>query len=215
MNIRLYILLASVFSALSLSAQTEDQLKSLFKAFSESHVTIEAVYEVESAKSEGSSSLPVVIMGETRISMQGDMYSMDGNGFSILCDGKAACITDTASKEVIYEPVAGSVRGENMMGPSLLFGNLGENFNVKSTAIESGQAVYELSADPSSGMEGCRICVDPESGALKSARFDMSDGHKVKVTVTVFNVSALRPDSEYELPSVSSFGADWVVTDLR
>lgn len=210
-----YCIFLSFFFSLALSAQTSMRLEDFHSMFADSNVEMDISYEIE-MKSASSDINPGVIKGEASLSIQGNLYSMNGSGVFILCDGKAVRIMDPSAKEVIYEPVYDDVRdGGYMVNPTVLFSRMDDFFKLDKMISDSTSDSYSLVAQMPCGMETCRLDFNKSTGRLTYAEFVMSDENIVKVRVNSFKNGPLLPESEYALPDPSSYSADWVVTDLR
>ena len=92
-----YIFMALLlFWAGALSAQDTKLLDKLYSDMSSSCVEMTYTYETEVSG--------VKAVGEGKLDVQGDMWTMTGNGIQMWCDGKTLWVADPSLKEVVIEP---------------------------------------------------------------------------------------------------------------
>ena len=211
----LLTLLLSSILCVTAYAQTDQRLEQFLAMFSDSNVLMDISYTV-TLKNAPAVLNQGTLKGNASLSIQGNMYAMDGSGLVIKCDGTSVQIEDTSAKEVIYEPVCNDVRdGGYLMNPTMLFNKLDDVFRLDRVTSDNLSDIYLLVSREQCGIENCRLDFNMTSGKLTYAEFLMSDGNVVKVNVSSFKVASPAPESEITLKLPSAYGADWVVTDLR
>ena len=183
-------------------AQTPlDSLRDFFKG---SAVSIECDYTttVQNTK----------IAGHSDILVQGDMYTMSGNGLEVFCNGEAMWTIDESSYEVVVEPYAAQDR-DYMANPMLLLVDLDELFIVRNcTNLGNSNVNCLLDAVRECGVTQASLELT-KSGEIVKAGFILDDGNILEV-----EVSAMKKTEEKQKSFFSpqqKFGSDWIVTDLR
>lgn len=183
-------------------AQTPlDSLRDFFKG---SAVSIECDYttNVQNTK----------IVGHSDILVQGDMYTMSGNGLEVFCNGEAMWTIDESSYEVVIEPYAAQDR-DYMANPMLLLADLDELFVVRNCEkLVSSNVNCILDAVLECGVAQASLELT-KSGEIVKASFILDDGNILEV-----EVSSMKKTEEKQKSFFSPnrrFGSDWIVTDLR
>ena len=131
-----------LFWAGALSAQDTKLLDKLYSDMSSSCVEMTYTYETEVSG--------VKAVGEGKLDVQGDMWTMTGNGIQMWCDGKTLWVADPSLKEVVIEPASGEDDGAILTNPASLFVRMQELFDmVRALESPDGKSVtfFMLYAD--------------------------------------------------------------------
>ena len=203
-----YILMCFLlFWAGNASAQDTALLDKLYSSFSTSCVEMTYSYETEVSG--------VKAVGEGVLSVQEEMWTMDGNGIMMWCDGNSLWVADPSLKEVVIEPASGEGDALFQVNPAALFVRMQSLFTV-SRALESsdGKSVtFFLTPKSPGNMIFCDVEVDKTNVSILSGIFAFKDGSSVHVKVSDMKsnpkreVEAFRPQMKFE--------SSWIVTDMR
>ena len=179
-------------------------LESLRKMFNGSAVSIECDYTTEIQQTQ--------VAGRSEITVQGNMYTMKGNGLEVYCDGNTVWTIDAAAQEVVIEPCLPQER-DYMANPALLLTDIDDVFKMRtSRSLGSGRVEYTLDSNVRCGISKA-VLVLAQDGKIISAGFSLDEGGDLKV-----NVSSMKKTEEKQASFFSpdyKFGSDWIVTDLR
>lgn len=148
--------------------------------------------------------------GDAEVAVQGDSYTMIGNGLQVYCDGKKVWSVDSAAKEVYVESVD-DLAANSLANPAALFMRLGTSFNVVSSSQSGDKFLYGLSPKVYCGVVSADLVLTPDGKPI-SAVFVLEDDIKVEVTVESVAVEKTKPEDVFR-PQVA-FGSDWIVTEL-
>ena len=179
-------------------------LESLRNMFNGSAVSIECDYTTEIQQTQ--------VVGRSEILVQGNMYTMKGNGLEVFCDGNTVWTIDAAAQEVVIEPCLPQER-DYMANPALLLADLDEVFKMHgSRSLGSGRMEYTLDAFVPCGISKA-VLVLAQDGNIISAEFVLDEGGVLEV-----EVSSMKKTEEKQASFFSpdrKFNSDWIVTDLR
>lgn len=200
-SLRFILLTALLFLAMQSFAQTP--LESLRKIFSSGAVSIEAEYEMLVQQ--------VPVTGNSELLVQGDKYTMKGNGLEVYCNGEDVWTIDEASCEVVIEP-CDAMYDVYAVNPVILLADIDVFFEIKSQKRIGYDTEYVFAAVKDCGILQADVLLAAD-GTIITSRFILKDGSSVFVKVKSLKKTEER-NSSFFSPS-RKFGSDWVVTDLR
>lgn len=152
-------------------------------------------------------------VGEGVLRVQGDMWTMSGNGLEMWCDGFSVWVADPKLKEVVIEPASSDME-DRISNPAILFTRVDELFEISRTRTMAGECMlYVLTPRGDSDMAYCNLMIHVPTLEIRSGEFIFNDGNVLKVDVSSMSFVGKSPVESFR-PSIS-FGADWIVTDLR
>lgn len=151
-----------------------------------------------------------IMKGNAEVAVQGDSYTMIGNGLQVYCDGTKVWSVDSAAKEVYVESFD-DLATNSLANPAALFMRLGNSFSVGASSQSDGKFLYELSPKVYCGIVSADLVLNPD-GKPMSAVFVLEDDIKVEVTVESVAMEKTKPEDVFR-PQVA-FGSDWIVTEL-
>ena len=195
------VAMLSVTAAFAQSAHGT-ALDKLCDALSSSCVTMKCSYHMLVSQTR--------IHGDVVVTVQGEAYTMQGNGIQVYCDGSKVWTVDESIKEVYVESVE-ELTSNSLANPAALFMHLGTSFDVASSSESGGRSSYRLRAKDDCGVLSADLVLYPD-GKPASAVFALQDGLKVNVTVESMSIEKTRPEDDFR-PQVT-FGSDWIVTEL-
>lgn len=198
------IIMMTALSALTVQSFAQTSLSALRNMFSTSSVVIECDYQTQVRN--------VNVTGNSQIFVQGEMYTMSGNGIRVYCDGTTLWTIDDASGEVVIESCA--LQGKDYVSsPVLLLAELDKFFKVKSTqSLGAGKDQIVLDAVADCGVKQVDLILTSDGKAV-SGKFLLNDGNTLTVKVTSMKKTEEKQKSFFS--PQQKFGSDWVVTDLR
>lgn len=202
----LFMVLLQFFAG-ALSAQNDSVLQSLYTRMTDSCVTMDYSYVLQSSD--------IKTTGDGNILLQGSNYVMKGNGLQINCEGNTMWIIDPEGKEVIMQSAS---EGEQayMDNPVLLFVDMPKLFNIDSVRRTGQVSDYTLSPSVSCGIKSAMIEVtsDAKSSVITSAHFALSDGGELDIKIKSMIFSEKKPLTSF-FYDVSGLDSSWLITDLR
>lgn len=198
------MIIAALLSMVAANAQTAHRtaLDRLYDALSSSCVTMKCAYSINVSNTR--------MKGEADVSVQGDMYTMTGNGLQVYCDGAKVWSVDPAAMEVYIESVD-ALEANSLANPAALFMHLGTSFSVVSASQSGGRFLYSLAPKVVCGVKSADLELAAD-GKPVAAVFVLEDGVKVEVTIGSMVMEKTKPEDDFR-PQVS-FGSDWIVTEL-
>ena len=201
---RIMMITAAFLSVVAAAAQTAHgtALEKLCHALSSSCVTMKCTYSINISNTR--------VAGDADVSVQGDMYTMAGNGLQVYCDGSKVWSVDSAAKEVYVESVD-ALDANTLANPAALFMHLGTSFNLISSSQSGGNFLYRLASKTACGVKSADLELDKDGKPI-SAAFVLEDGLKVDVAIKTMAIEKTKPEDVFR-PQVS-FGSDWIVTEL-
>ena len=196
-----------LFVAGAVSAQDTALLDKLYSDMSSSCVEMTYTYETEVSG--------VKAVGEGKLDVQGDMWTMTGNGIQMWCDGKTLWVADPSLKEVVIEPASGEDDGAILTNPASLFVRMQELFDmVRALESPDGKSVtFFMSPKTSGNMAFCNVEVSKADASILSGVFAFNDGSDVNVKVSTMSLSRKRAAEAFR-PQIK-FDSSWIVTDMR
>ena len=191
----------------ALSAQNIALLDKLYSDMSSSCVEMTYTYETEVSG--------VKAVGEGKLDVQREMWTMTGNGVQMWCDGKTLWVADPSLKEVVIEPASGEDGGAILTNPASLFVRMQELFNLtRSVESSDGKSVtFFMSPKTSGNMAFCNVELSKADASILSGVFAFNDGSDVHVKVSSMSLSPKR-ETEAFRPQIK-FDSSWIVTDMR
>lgn len=209
-----------LISAGAARAQESDALEDFFRSVRTSYMSFTCAYELEPGESSDLRSVGKV-RGDAKVQLQVESYIFTGGGLVMVCDGKDVCMMDKSSKEAVYEPVPENITEDDFIrNPAYLICGLEDNFRIESSEVlrKDGEKVadrYVLMPAVECGIDRCVLDFVVWQDSLSDAQFILSDGSILTLGLTEHEMLPEKPDSYFSLPTPSSLGAEWVVTDLR
>lgn len=201
-----------------MSAQEMTSLEKFHKTLNERYISFSCRYTLQPARGHSASSFGKV-SGEAEVEMQGDAYIFNGNGLSIVSDGKSICIIDVSAKEAVYEAVPADLsEADFLQNPAYLIRGLEDNFKVSGQSEvtgASGADYYVLEPVVDCGINKCILYFKAGEEWLSKAVFELSDGNVLEVEVYDHNSLPKKPLSHFAPQNPSSFDSTWIITDLR
>lgn len=195
-------------------------LLAMISAYSQNTALLERMYEdvsdscVEMTYTYSTRMYGTKAVGSGTLMAQGKLWQMDGNGLQMWCDSEDVWVVDSKSKEVVIEPAADGGSGYTS-NPALLFINLQNAFKV-STARDTddgGSMLYVLVPQVECPFEYANVVIRKSDASITSGSFILKDGNVLDITVSSMKCLPKKPKSEFR--PKTSFGQDWIVTDLR
>ena len=163
----------------------------LYSALSQSCVVLECSYSM---------TLPETrVSGEAELKMQGNAYTMQGNGLSVYCDGETVWTLDMAAREAYIEA-------------SVVSFNLAELFEVSGVSTAGSGYSYSLEPVAECGIDSVDMVLTP-GGNIRTMSFYLSDGNRLDLKASSMKIEDKKTVTSFR-PEIS-FGQDWVVTDMR
>ena len=159
----------------------------------------------------------VPLSGSGTIRLQGDAFSMEGDGLEVWCNGTTRWTVDTVAEECYIEGVEpGGLDYE--ANPALLVGAVDKAFKLKKTASATfnAQKVTEAVLVPVTDGGNITELSLMLTSAKKPAGLlvKTSDGNIITVTVKDFAVGA-KSDLKAFGYDTKKLSSDYIVTDLR
>ena len=162
-----------------------------------------------------SGSLPM--NGSGSVKLQGNAFTMEGNGLDIRCDGKTRWTVDVAAEECYIENIDAQEL-DYEANPALLVGALDRAFNYKdsSTASFNGMRVSEIRLVPKKkGSSINEVSLFLTQGNQPSGvNVSSSDGNLITITIRNYKLDNSLDLSAFRL-NTKELGKDYVITDLR
>lgn len=159
----------------------------------------------------------VPLSGSGTIRLQGDAFTMQGDGLEVYCDGATRWTLDTAAEECYIESVeAGGLDYE--ANPALLVGAVNKAFKLSGTSSKTfnGTKVTEAVLKPVSkggNITGLSLML---TAAKKPAGLIVktSDGNDITVVVKDFLIGAKTTLKDFAFDT-GKLDSGYIVTDLR
>ncbi len=159
----------------------------------------------------------VPLSGSGTIRLQGDAFTMQGDGLEVYCDGATRWTLDTAAEECYIESVeAGGLDYE--ANPALLVGAVDKAFKLSGTSSKTfnGTKVTEAVLKPVSkggNITGLSLML---TAAKKPAGLIVktSDGNDITVVVKDFLIGAKTTLKDFAFDT-GKLDSGYIVTDLR
>ena len=162
-----------------------------------------------------SGSLPM--NGSGSVKLQGNAFTMEGNGLDIRCDGKTRWTVDVVAEECYIENID-TQELDYEANPALLVGALDSAFNYKdsSTASFNGMRVSEIRLVPKKkGSSINEVSLFLTQGKQPAGvNVSSSDGNLITITIRNYKLDNSLDLSAFRL-NTKELGKDYVITDLR
>lgn len=162
-----------------------------------------------------SGSLPMNGSGSVRL--QGDAFTMEGNGLDIRCDGKTRWTVDVVAEECYIENIEAQEL-DYEANPALLVGALDSAFNYKDSGIASfnGKSVSEIRLVPKkkgSSIKEVSLFLT-QGNQPAGVNISTSDGNLIAITIRNYKLDNSLDLSSFRL-NTKELGKDYIITDLR
>lgn len=162
-----------------------------------------------------SGSLPMNGSGSVRL--QGDAFTMEGNGLDIRCDGKTRWTVDVVAEECYIENIEAQEL-DYEANPALLVGALDSAFNYKDsgTANFNGKSVSEIRLVPKkkgSSIKEVSLFLT-QGNQPAGVNISTSDGNLIAITIRNYKLDNSLDLSSFRL-NTKELGKDYIITDLR
>lgn len=205
MKMKLFkLIIMTALSSLTMQSFAQNPLESLRNMFASETVSMQCDYETELNGT--------LVVGHSDVVVQNSMYSMQGNGLEVYCNGKTMWTIDESSYEVVIEPCSAQDM-DYMANPVLLLIDIDKLFRQSSRRnLGNGKVEYVFDAVAESGVTKA-ILVLKSDGTVDRGTFILEDGNEFTVQVTSMKRTEEKPASFFS--PQRKFGSDWVVTDLR
>ncbi|MBQ0043415.1 MAG: outer membrane lipoprotein carrier protein LolA [Bacteroidales bacterium] len=156
--------------------------------------------------------------GSGSAAVQGDCFTLKLSSFEMTCNGSTMWTVDRDSKEVIIEPVD-SPEAAGAFNPALLIGSIGQAFNIKSEAQTNvnGKPAIRYTLVPKVSSIDIRelvVTIASDASAMYSMKATVKDGTVTDITIPNFSFGPKASAAEFTIKD-SSFGRDYIITDLR
>ena len=162
-----------------------------------------------------SGSLPM--NGSGSVKLQGNAFTMEGNGLDIRCDGKTRWTVDVVAEECYIENID-TQELDYEANPALLVGALDSAFNYKDsrTASFNGMSVSEIRLVPKKkGSSINEVSLFLTQGNQPAGvNVSSSDGNLITITIRNYKLDNSLDISAFRL-NTKELGKDYVITDLR
>ena len=193
-----------IFLSGGLSLYSQNRLDDFFALMDGSCMSFKCAYSLSDKSG-------MTVNGSASICIQGESYIYDGDGLVIKSDGKEICVIDNNAKEVVYESVPEEMSdADYLQNPALLICGLKDNFSLKKFSADEFVLVPVVEC----GIVECRLLFFADVQGPVVAGFMLSDGGVLEVDMSGYAfLPAKSPDFFSE--DQSSFGSEWIVTDLR
>ncbi len=162
--------------------------------------------------------LTTKLCGSGKAVLQGECFSVVGNGLDIKCDGKVVWTVDRSAKEALVESL--EVDGANNIyaNPALFITYMAESFTVKSQAratFDGKNCVKAVLLPKIKGdLSEITLYLSADGNILYGAETKVKDGTVTKFTIPSFSFVEKKPLSVFTV-SESSFDKSYIITDLR
>ena len=158
------------------------------------------------------------VTGEGSMRMQDDDYVLMQGSLEIRCHGGEIWTVDRDAMEVVIES------GENpssgfIANPSVFLKSFADIFEC----VSSGKGTFAGSAclcfglkpkAEDSGMDSVDLYISPDGQSVTGMVMKLTDGTSVRFVISNFRLSGKTDPSSFST-DLSSFGSDYIVTDLR
>ena len=160
---------------------------------------------------------PLPMNGSGSVKLQGNAFTMEGNGLDIRCDGKTRWTVDVVAEECYIENIDAQEL-DYEANPALLVGALDRAFNYKdsSTASFNGMRVSEIRLVPKKkGSSINEVSLFLTQGNQPAGvNVSSSDGNLITITIRNYKLDNSLDLSAFRL-NTKELGKDYVITDLR
>ena len=159
----------------------------------------------------------VPVSGSGTVKLQGESFTMKGDGLEIYCDGKDRWTVDTEAEECYIESVdTGTLDVES--NPALLVGAVDKAFKFQKvkSATFNGRSVSEAVLTPSTkngNIKEVSLFLTP-SKVPAGAMITTEDGTFITITVKNFALSSAVTPGDFSF-NTKNLSKKYIITDLR
>ena len=157
----------------------------------------------------------VPLNGSGTVMLQGDSFTMKGDGLEVYCDGKVRWTLDTEAEECYIETVGDGLDIE--ANPALLVGAVDKAFKFNKTKSSSfnGKSVSEAILTPAvdTGIKEVSFFLTAAKVPV-GAIITSGDGSTVTITLKDFTLKDEADISSFTLDT-KKLGKNYIITDLR
>ncbi len=200
-------LLALIISVLA-AAAPQETVRDFLDLASSSRLSFSYEYSARSSAS--------TMTGSGKVTAQGDLFLMEGDGIEVVCDGKTRWTVDRSAGEAVVESVSS---GEDFSAnPALFLSEASKSFVVKEAVrVKKGgkdlvKAVLESAVE--SNVRSIILFITPDL-KLSEAEVTVSGGTVATFIIGDFSSSPASEDLTVFTFDRSSLPSDAVITDLR
>ena len=188
-------------------AQESDLLNKVTRSMASSCTELTYTYTVSLSGTDN--------VGDGNLALQGQKWSLVGNGLEMFCDSVSLWIIDPDAKEVVIEPVDHSSDFNAFTSPAVIFARLHELFQVKSVVPSNdGQTlIYVLKGNTVKDIDYINLEILKKDQVITSCTVALADGSLIKIKVSSMKLTPLRDLSDFR--PKTSFNSSWIVTDVR
>lgn len=188
-------------------AQESDLLNKVTRSMASSCTELTYTYAVSLSGTDN--------VGDGNLALQGQKWSLVGNGLEMFCDSVSLWIIDPDAKEVVIEPVDHSSDFNAFTSPAVIFARLHELFQVKSVVpSDDGQTlIYVLKGNTVKDIDYINLEILKKDQVITSCTVALADGSLIKIKVSSMKLTPLRDLSDFR--PKTSFNSSWIVTDVR
>lgn len=188
-------MIAALVLPVAAFSQSQDAYKAFCSKLSASMTSFSYTYKVDGK---------IPLSGSGNVVLQGDSFSLKGDGIEVFCDSKTRWTVDRAAKEAYAEPADADFAAN----PALLVGNLDRHFKLSSTS-----PLTLVPVDSKIGLRSVVLVFDGQT--LKQLRLTSSDGNMTTIVISALKHAPLSKDlSEFSFDP-KTLGKEYVITDLR
>ena len=202
-----FIAVALLFVAQILSAQNLSLLDRLSERISKSCLELDYSYSVRVSG--------VNNVGQGRLSCQGYMWKMAGNGVEMYCDSTTLWVVDVSNKEVVIEPAALDEEAQLQINPAVLFVKMKDMFNVRESRSLANQdlVLYILEPKHKDKIDYFNVEISQTDLTIKNAVVALEDATLIKIEVSSMKLTPIRSVEDFR--PHTKFDSSWIVNDLR
>ena len=188
-------------------AQESDLLNKVTRSMASSCTELTYTYAVSLSGTDN--------VGDGNLALQGQKWSLVGNGLEMFCDSVSLWIIDPDAKEVVIEPVDHSSDFNAFTSPAVIFARLHELFQVKSVVpSDDGQTlIYVLKGNTVKDIDYINLEILKKDQVITSCTVALADGSLIKIKVSSMKLTPKRSIEDFR--PHSDFDSSWIITDLR
>lgn len=155
------------------------------------------------------------LSGKGKVSLQGDAFTMTGNGLEVYCDGTTRWTVDTAAEECYIEGVDGEIDYE--ANPALLVGAVDKAFTLKKTStttFKSKKVTAAYMEPKTKGTNFKSVILYFSGSTLEGASITVTDGTVTEIVVSGMRLSEPQAKRTFSFDT-KKLSKNYIVTDLR
>lgn len=156
------------------------------------------------------------LSGKGKVALQGDAFTMTGNGLEIYCDGATRWTVDTAAEECYIESVSGETP-DYEANPALLVGAVDKAFALKKTSSTTfkGKKVTAAYMEPKTkGTNFKSVTLFFAGKSLEGASIVVNDGTVTEFVISGLTLTDAKAKSTYSFDT-KKLSKSYIITDLR